>query len=335
MSILKDRLRRILTVSDLHGPTKLYRGTIIALIPVLVIVILCAGFFKAPESGQRSLQDWANAAPTDFVLTAAKELANQKGKGSNGPPYNSLDRGQSLGPLDPQDHAGLGIPINPGVDFVISPLQASQTQGVYAAIGKFRGLSTDAQIKLIEGFVKGQRQAIDAALGKWTSATSSQQAAWTTSYINQLGSTSNRETLLNDPSFGPVKTLADSLLFLAQSGTLDGLLTTQQGPYPSDFTKPALFLGDGTWIAQEAQSAFLDGRRMAVASGTNSFPGQFWLTPYAFWYSVKPFSTSKDADIEVFTILLMICLLTMYLPKIPGLPKLVEYLPFQGLRRRM
>ena len=332
MSRLKSSLRKIFVGDDLHGPAKLYRGTVVALIPILAIAILCAGFFKAPESGQRSLQDWANAAPTDFVLTAAFELANQKGKGSNGPPYNLLDRGQSLGPIDPQAHTDLGIPIDPGNDFVISPLQVSQTQGVYAAIGKFRGLSTDAQIRLIEGFVKGQGKAIGGALGKWTSATSSQQAAWTTSYINALGGKNNRETLEDDPSYGPVKTLTDALLFLAQAGTLDGLLTTQQGPYPSDFTKPALFLGDGKWIAEEAQSAFLDGHRMAVASGTNSFPGQFWLTPYAFWYSVKPFSTSRNADIEVFAILLIICLLTMYLPKIPGLPKLVRFLPFQNLR---
>lgn len=333
MRILKNRLRKMLVGPDLHGPAKLYRGTIVALIPVLAITILCAGFFKAPESGQRSLQDWANAAPTDFVLTAAKELANQKGKGSNGPPYNVLDEGQSLGPIDPQAHTDLGIPINPGNDFVISPLQVSQSQGVYAAIGKFRGLSIESQIRFIEGFVNGQRKAIDGALGKWTSASSSQQAAWTGSYISALGSQNNRETLVNDPSFGPIKILTDALLFLAQSGTLDGLLTTQQGPYPSDFTKPALFLGDGTWIAHEAESAFLDGSRMAVASGTNSFPGQFWLTPYAFWYSIKPFSTSKNADIEVFAILLIICLLTIYLPKIPGLHRLVKYLPFQDLRR--
>lgn len=334
MSIRKVKLHKMYVGNDLHGPAKLYRGTVIALIPMLAITILCAGFFKAPQSRERSLQDWANSAPSDFVLTAAKELANQRGKGSNGPPYNMLDHGQSLGPIDPQAHAGLGIPIDPGNDFVITPLEMSQTQGVYAAIGEFRGLSADVQVQIIEGFVKGQRKAIDAALGKWTSATSSQQVAWTTRYIDELGITNNREVLADDPSFGPVKTLTDSLLFLAQSGALDALLTTQYSPYPSDFTKPALFLGDGSWITQEAKSAFLDGRRMAVSSGTNSFPGQFWLVPYAFWYSVEPFSTSRNADIEVFAILILICLLTMYFPRIPGLPKLVSYLPFQSLREK-
>ena len=71
---------------------------------------------------------------------------------------------------------------------------------------------------------------------------------------------------------------------------------------------------------------------MAVASGTKSFPGQFWLTPYAFWYSIKPFSTSGNADIDVFAILLIICLLTLYFPKIPVLNKLPKLLPFQNLR---
>ncbi len=323
---------KILKGGNLHGPAKLYWGTAVALIPVLALTILCAGFFKAPQSRERSLQDWANATPSDFVLTAAKELANVKGKGSNGPPYNMLEEGHSLGPIDPQNHTGLGVPIDPANDFVIYPLQASASEGVYAAIGKFRGLSAEAQARFIEGFVQEQGKAIDTALGKWTSATLRQQKKWTASYINVLQRTNNRESLVDDPSFGPVKTLTDTLLFLAQSGSLDALLTTQYSPYPSDFTKPALFLGDGTYLAHEAQAAFLDGDRMAVASGTKSFPGQFWLTPYAFWYSVKPFSTSNNADIEVFAILLIICLLTLYFPKIPGVSKLPRLLPFHTLR---
>jgi len=156
---------------------------------------------------------------------------------------------------------------------------------------------------------------------------------WTNNYIKALQSTNNRESLVDDPTFGPVKTLTDALLTMAQSGALDGLLTTEFRPYPSDFTKPALFLGDGTYITKQAQAAFLEGHRMAVASGTNSFPGQFWLTPYAFWYSVKPFSTSRNADIEVFAILLIICLSTLYFPKIPVLNKLPRLLPFQRLRK--
>lgn len=325
-------ITKFLKGGNFYGPAKLYRQTAIALIPVFAVTILCAGLLKAPESRERSLQDWANASPTDFVLTAAKELSNAKGKGSNGPPYNRLGVGQSLGPIDPQNHTGLGIPVDPANDFVTYPLRASTSVGVYAAIGKFRGLSAEEQTRLIEGFVQGQGKAIDAALGKWNIATLRQQKEWTTNYIRALGSTNNRRSVVDDLSFGPVKTLTDALLFLAQSGSLDGLLTTQYSPYPSDFTMPALFLGDGTYLAHEGQAAFLDGGRMAVASGTKTFPGQFWLTPYAFWYSVKPFSTSRNADIEVFAILLIICFLTLYFPKIPGVNKAPKLLPFHGLR---
>lgn len=332
MIALARSTAKFLKGGGLHGPAKLYRQTAITLIPVLALTILCAGFFKAPQSRERSLQDWANASPTDFVLTAAKELSNAEGKGSNGPPYNRLGEGQSLGPIDPQNHTDLGIPVDPANDFVIYPLRASTSVGVYAAIGKVRGLSAEAQALLIEGFVQGQGKAIDAALGKWSTATLRQQKEWTTNYIRVLGSAKSRESVVDDPSFGPVKKLTDALLFLAQSGSLDGLLTTQFSPYPSDFTMPALFLGDGTYLAHEGQTAFLDGRRMAVASGTKMFPGQFWLTPYAFWYSVKPLSTSNNADIEVFAILLIICLLTLYFPKIPGVNKAPKLLPFHGLR---
>ena len=32
---------------------------------------------------------------------------------------------------------------------------------------------------------------------------------------------------------------------------------------------------------------------------TGSYPGQAWLWLYTFWYQIKPFSTSANADVLV------------------------------------
>ena len=332
MNPIKARFTQLLKRENRPQPANLYRGTAIALVPLFILTILCAAIFGGPQTRERSLQDWATSSPTDFVLTAAKELAGSEGKGSNGPPYNLLSKGESLGPLDLQWHGGLGNAVDPANDFVIQPLQQSQQMSAYVEISTLKGLSIEAQTQLLMKYVRGQKNSIGAGISEWSQADSKQQIKWANTYISVLESANSRAHITNDPSFGPVKTLTDALLFIAETGVLDSILTTEYSPYPSDFTKPALFLGDGHYISEQAHAEFLDGQKMAVASGTNSYPGQFWLTPYAMWYSIKPLSTSKNADIEVFAILLIISLLTLYFPKIPIINKLPRLLPFQRLR---
>ena len=36
---------------------------------------------------------------------------------------------------------------------------------------------------------------------------------------------------------------------------------------------------------------------------TGSYPGQGWLWLYTFWYQIKPFSTSANADILVMAVM--------------------------------
>ena len=36
---------------------------------------------------------------------------------------------------------------------------------------------------------------------------------------------------------------------------------------------------------------------------TGSYPGQSWLWLYTFWYQIKPFTTSANADILVMAVM--------------------------------
>jgi hypothetical protein len=312
----------------------LFRGTALALIPMTALALLLSGLFGGPYSRELTLQEWARSAPADFVITATSELAQVADKGSNGPPYNSLSEGQHLGPINLQKLGGLDIPIDPAEEFVIGPLKKSQDEGVFAAIGELRNLEIEAQTDSFKSFVEDQKIALGAALGQWERASAQQRIDWAEKYIATLEATPFRQKVADNPEFGPVKTLTQALLYLAEAGILDGLMTTKSTPHPSDFTAPALFLGDGKYLKEVTDAEDFNENRMAVTGGINSFPGHFWLRAYSLWYSIEPFKSSRNADIEVFWIMVLYTLVILYLPKIPILNRIPELFPYYRGRRR-
>jgi len=315
-------------------PFDFFRGFEIAMVVIFVAVLISAGIFGAPGSRELTIKNWAQVSPTDFALTATRELAGIDGDDSNGPPYNLLSKGESLGPISLQRLTGIDIPVDPAQSFVILPLTASVQEGVYSAIGVIGGLGTKEQSKAFEGFLIGQKAKLSEAITLWNSARATEQGQWTSSYISALESVGDRQKILPDPKFGPVKTLTDELLFLAQAGTLDGILAANNAPYSSDFTVPMLFIGDSQYIHDQVRAARLDGKRTAISSGSGSYPGQFWLIPYSSWFSMEPFASSKNADIEVSAIVLFICLFTIFIPKMPFINTLMRKFPFRNVPPR-
>ena len=49
-----------------------------------------------------------------------------------------------------------------------------------------------------------------------------------------------------------------------------------------------------------------------------NYPGQPWMWLYTFWYQVKPFSTSDNADTQVWALMMVLTLGLVFLPLIPG-----------------
>ena len=64
---------------------------------------------------------------------------------------------------------------------------------------------------------------------------------------------------------------------------------------------------------------------------TGNYPGQPWMWLYTFWYQVKPFSTSANADAQVWALMMVLTLGLLFLPFIPGLRSIPRWIPVHRL----
>ncbi|GAC1608308.1 MAG: hypothetical protein NVS3B26_04680 [Mycobacteriales bacterium] len=279
-------------------PYDLVKEFVVAGLVVSILTVVLALVFSSPDEKQVTLGQWATAAPSDFVVTASAELAGTSGTATYGAPYtHDKSAAQTIGPLAPQNWPGVTTPVDTAQDFVLRPLQG--------------------------GAVTGN---LKAPLTAWTAAPADQQKAWATSYDDALGKAAD-----NDPAkvasgdYGPVPALLGNLLQLAQTGGLDGALLSQGHFYQTDYTKPTLFLADGTYLKSLTRAQHLGGDQWGIMNETGNYPGQAWLWLYTFWYQVPPFSTTRNADALVWTVMGLLTLAFVLLPFIPGvrsIPKL-------------
>ena len=254
--------------------------------------------FSSPDRKAITLADWAAAAPNDVVATAAAELAGTSTSASYGAPYNRASDGQKLGPLPLQRWGSVRIPIDSANDLVISPL---------------RTVTGDAGLTV--------------ALQLWHAASADQQAKWAGDYSDALAAAPDGDPAQVKPGdYGPVPTLANRFLNLAASGSLEGLLTTRTTFYGGDPTKPLLLLADGAYLEDQARADHLGGDQWGMMNETGNYPGQPWMWLYTFWYQIKPFSTSDNADALVWGVMAVLTLALILLPFIPGLRSLPRHL---------
>ena len=284
------------------GPWRRYdivKEFVIATVVVVILSAVLAAIFSSPDDQAVTLQRWAQADASDFVATAVSELAAQSTSASYGPPYNDGGTGQKLGPVSLAKLSGVRQPVSPADDFVLGPLRAVPND-----------------------------PALTAALATYASATPAQQTSWATNYADALAKAPDGDpTKVAPGDYGPVPAITASLLALAQSGGLDGALTTEAGRfYASDYTKPLLFLADGGYLGNLADAQHLSGDQWGMMNETGNFPGQAWLWLYTFWYQVKPFSSSANADVLVWALMVVLTVVLVLLPFIPGLRSLPRYL---------
>jgi hypothetical protein len=164
-------------------------------------------------------------------------------------------------------------------------------------------------------------------LSQWNNAGADQRSSWAGSYSDALAAAPD-----GDPSkvaagtYGPVPALAGSFLDLAGTGGLEGLLTTSSTFYGNDQTKPLLLLADGAYLEDQARADHLGGDQWGMMNETGNYPGQPWMWLYTFWYQVKPFSTSGNADALVWGLMLVLTLGFILIPYLPGLRSLPRLL---------
>ncbi|MEY2437190.1 MAG: hypothetical protein QOF97_2026 [Acidimicrobiaceae bacterium] len=279
-------------------PYDLVKEFVIALVVVGVLTVLLAAVLSSPDRKAVTLRDWAQAAPADVIATATAELAGTSTSASYGPPYNHAAEGQKLGPLPLQRWGGVRIPIDSARDLVLAPL----------------------------GTITGD-PGLNAALHAWNTGSAAQQTTWATAYADALAAAPGADPAKVKPgTYGPVPVLAARFLTLAHSGGLEGLLTSSSTFYTANATKPLLLLTDGTYLEEQARADHLGGDQWGMMNETGNYPGQPWMWLYTFWYQVKPFSTSGNADALVWGLMALLTLGLVLVPYIPGLRSLPRHL---------
>jgi hypothetical protein len=281
-------------------PTREYdlvKEFVIALVVVVALSVGLAAVFSSPDRKAITLQDWAKAAPNDVVATATAELAGTSTSASYGPPYNNASEGQKIGPIPLEKWGGVRIPLNSARDLVITPL---------------RGVRGD--------------QSLTAALNQWRRAAAVQRIAWATRYGNALAAApGGSPAKVKSGSYGPAPVLASRFLGLARSGGLETLLTPNAF-YPADQTRALLLLSDGAYLEDQARAEHLGGDQWGMMNEVGNYPGQPWMWLYTFWYQIQPFSSSGNADALVWGLMVVLTLVLVFLPFIPGLRSLPRHL---------
>ena len=300
---------------DSHDfPTRRYdlvKEFVIALVVVLVLSGALAAIFSSPDEKAITMSGWAKADPDNLLTTAASELAGTTTSATYGPPYNSNADGQSVLKVPLQKLGGVRIPID-SADLVLGPL--SNVQG---------------------------NPALSTAVATWKAATPEQRTKWATAYTDAIGTAAadgepatgaGGEVAKAKPGdYGPVPALSAGLLALAQTGGLEGSLTSSGNFYGGDQTRSLLLLSDGAYLEDLAVAQNLGGDQWGMMNEVGNAPGQPWMWLYTFWYQVKPFSTSDNADAEVWALMMLLTLLLMFLPFIPGLRSIPRWIPIHRL----
>jgi hypothetical protein len=281
------------------------REATIALGVVLALTVALTILFSSPDDAPSTIRQWSRTDPVDFVTTASTELDGSSATGGYGPPYNHNGAGQNMWFIHPAKWLGVSHPIDTANDFVLAPLRSITTQPT-----------------------------LQSALSAYQAAPVNTQTGWTSAYEKALANASanaDGSITVKPGTYGPLPTMMGSLLAFAQGGGLDGALLASKQFYQTDYTKPLLFMADGGVLSARAETEHLLGTQWGMMNETGSYPGQSWLWLYTFWYQIKPFSTSTNADLLVMSVMGVLSLAFILIPFLPGVRDLPRRIPIYKL----
>jgi hypothetical protein len=294
-------------------PYDLLKELVFALVGVGVLTLGLAAVFSSPDVAPVTIAAWAQSDPVDFVTTATAELAGTTTSAGYGNPYNTNGPGQKWGPIAPQQWFGTRIPIDSASTFVIQPLQRASLSN--ADLG--------------------------TAVTAWQAAKPDQQTTWLDAYTKALADATVKDGKVSVAAgdYGPLPVMMSSLLGVAQSGGLDGLLVINGRFYQTDYTQALVFMGDGGYLAGLAAQSKLTGSQWGMMNETGSYPGQTWLWLYTMWYQVFPFNSSSgiiglnagNADLGIIILMTVLTGALALVPLIPILRDIPRWVPIHRL----
>jgi hypothetical protein len=294
-------------------PYDLLKELVLAMVGVGVLTIGLAAIFSSPDVPPVTIAAWAQNDPVDFVTTATGELAGTTDSAGYGNPYNTNGPGQAWGPIAPQQWFGTRIPIDSASTFVMQPLQ--------------RASLSNPEVR--------------AAVSAWQAAKADEQTAWLDAYAKALADATVTDGKVSVASgdYGPLPVMMSSLLGVAQSGGLDGLLVISGRFYQTDYTQPLLLMGDGGYLAGLADEAHLTGSQWGMMNETGLYPGQTWLWLYTMWYQVFPFNSdtgvvglnADNADLGIIILMTVLTGALALVPLIPILRDIPRWVPIHRL----
>ena len=308
----RGRLRRrsiaAASAAPWRGPNRRYdilkEGTLAAVI-VLALTLGLAGVLSSPDVPPVTVATWSRLAPADFLATAATELDGTSETATYGPPYNTTSGAAQKLLFSPQTWFGVTQPVDTAQDFVLGPLAS----------------------------LAAADPAIAAPLATYRAASPAQQQKWASAYDTAVAKVKfvNGSPVVPAAGDGPVPALMADELTLARSGALDTNLLSQQGFYGTNFTKPLLFIEDGSYFASQAQAMGLTGSQWGVMNETGSYPGQPWLWLYTLWYQVPGWTNSANIDMIAIYMTGLATILLLLIPFIPGLRDIPRLIPVHRL----
>jgi hypothetical protein len=288
-----------------RGPTRRYdiiKEGSIAFVITLGLTLGLAGLLSSPDVPAITIQTWSHLDPSDFLATAATELNATSETANYGPPYNNgIGSVQRLA-FSPQTWFGVTQPVNAAQTFVLEPLASLAP--------------TDPTLA--------------HALATYKSASPAQQLAWANAYAKVSAAkvtTTSAIPVIPAAKDGPVPVMLTAELTMARSGALDTDLLAGRTFYGTNFTKPLLFIEDGSYFINKATSMNLGGGQWGVMNETGSYPGQPWLWLYTLWYQVPHFRNSANVDMIAIYLTGLATLLLLFVPFIPGLRDIPRLIP--------
>ena len=290
-----------------YAPYDLVKEFCIAVGVVVVLAVLLSVLFSSPDEKPSTVKQWSTKLPVNFATTAVSELDGTSDTAEYGPPYNHMSGSvQHFLFLRPQRWLGVSHPINTAEDYVIGPLRSIPADpALQSAVSTYQAAPAKTRLAWSEAYAKSLEKASAASNGSLTGVKSGE--------------------------YGPVPTMIDSLLGLAQSGGLDGDLLTSKQFFQTDYTKPLLFMADGGLLEERAEKDHLLGEQWGMMNETGSYPGQMWLWLYTLWYQVEPFKSSANGDLLVMLVMGVLSLALVCIPLIPGVRDLPRRIPIYKL----